>query len=209
MGNKNFIFAQAEECMYRKKLSESQSMRNKTIRNIVDTINTTSPSEKVHSEHVSEISQALGFALRMDKDMLQETKMAALFHDIGKIAVNNTLIEKADKLTATEFEMIKRHAEIGYHILKSVDTYSVLADFVLAHHEKWDGTGYPRGLKGEEIPLVSRIIAIADSYDAMTTDRPYRKALGIDEVKAELIQCIKSFIEILKQKRIDNISKDF
>lgn len=183
------IFAQAEECMYRKKLSESQSMRNKTIRNIVDTINTTSPSEKVHSEHVSEISQSLGFALRMDKDMLQETKMAALFHDIGKIAVNNTLIEKADKLTATEFEMIKRHAEIGYHILKSVDTYSVLADFVLAHHEKWDGTGYPRGLKGEEIPLVSRIIAIADSYDAMTTDRPYRKALGIDEVKAELIQC--------------------
>ncbi|WP_352400778.1 HD domain-containing phosphohydrolase [Anaerotignum sp.] len=183
------ILAKAEENMYRKKLCESQSMRCKTIKNIIESINTKSPQEKAHGEHVSRICETMAEAMQIDEDMIQEIKMAALLHDIGKIAISNTLLEKPDKLTITEFEMVKRHAEIGYHILKSVDTYSVLADFVLAHHENWDGTGYPRGLKGEEIPLVSRMISIADSYDQMITDRPFRKALSIDDAKAELVRC--------------------
>ena len=201
------VYAKAEEHMYRKKLIESQSMRSKTIQVIIKTLNETNPREKLHSENVSKVSRKIGEAMQLDQELLQEIEMAGLLHNIGKIAVNSSILEKPDKLTTLEFEAVKRYAETGYHILKSVDKYSNLSDYVLAHHENWDGSGYPRGLKGEEIPLVSRIIAVANSYVAMTTDRVYRKAIGKEEAINELTRCsgtqfdpkiIEVFINILK-----------
>lgn len=183
------IFNKAEEQMYRKKIVESQSMRNETIKMILKTLHETNKRESIHSENVSKISRRIGEALKLDSELLREIEIAGILHDIGKIVVDSNILNKPDKLSDSEYEVIKRHPEVGYHILKSVDTYSILSEYVLSHHEKWDGTGYPRGLKGREAPLIARIISVADAYDAMTSDRPYREAMSKEEAKEELIRC--------------------
>lgn len=180
------VYIKAEEHMYRKKLSESQSMRNQTVQVILKTLNEKNAREKIHSEKVSLISRKIGEAMDLDYDTLKEIEISGLMHDIGKIAINENLLNKPGKLTKFEYEEIKRHPEISYQILKSLDTYSSLAEYVLSHHERWDGKGYPRGLEGEEIPLISRIIAIADSYEAMVSDRSYKKAMSNDQAINEL-----------------------
>jgi HD-GYP domain-containing protein (c-di-GMP phosphodiesterase class II) len=98
-------------------------------------------------------------------------------HDIGKIAIDLSILDKPGSLNSVERAEIERHPELGYQILRSINDFAKLAEYTLSHHERWDGTGYPRKLKGEEIPLEARIIAIADAYDSMTTDRSYRKAM--------------------------------
>ncbi len=112
--------------------------------------------------------------------------MLAALHDIGKIAVADSIILKPGKLTPEEWELVKKHPEVGYRIAKSSIDLAAIADAILTHHENWDGSGYPEGLKGEEIPLVSRIISIVDAYDAMTNDRPYRKAFTREQAIAEI-----------------------
>jgi len=180
------VYIKAEEHMYRKKLSESQSMRNQTIKVILKTLNEKNASEKIHSEKVSLISRKIGEAMNLDYDTLKEIEISGLMHDIGKIAINQNLLNKPGKLTESEYEEIKRHPEISYQILKSLDAYSPLAEYVLSHHERWDGKGYPRGLEGERIPLISRIIGIADSYEAMISGRLYRKAISNEQAIREL-----------------------
>jgi HD-GYP domain-containing protein (c-di-GMP phosphodiesterase class II) len=117
---------------------------------------------------------------------LNELKTVGLLHDIGKIAIDEKILNKPDKLTNDEWNDIKRHPEIGYRILSSVNDMAELAEFVLAHHERWDGKGYPKGLKGEEIPLQARIITVADTYDAMTSERAYRGAMDEEFAIAEI-----------------------
>jgi HD-GYP domain-containing protein (c-di-GMP phosphodiesterase class II) len=128
-------------------------------------------------------------ALKWSADKKSEMKIAGLLHDIGKIILPARLLNKAEKLTDEEFDIIKTHAETSYQILKSVDEYVTIAGFVLHHHEHWDGTGYPAGLKGEEIPIQSRIIAVADAFEAMTAKRPYQKTRTVEEAKKELLRC--------------------
>ena len=153
------------------------------------TLNERNERERIHSENVSKISRKIGIALHLNQEFLREIEMAGLLHDIGKIAVDNNVLNKSGKLTNAEYEIIKRHPEIGYHILKSADSYSNISDYVLAHHECWDGTGYPRGIKGEEIPLASRIIAIADAYEAMVSKQTYRKKMSREKALNELRVC--------------------
>ena len=117
---------------------------------------------------------------------LKKLKVTGLLHDIGKIAIEEGILNKPGKLTLGEWNEIKRHPAIGYRILSTSREMLELAEFVLAHHEKWDGTGYPRGLKGEAIPQIARIIAIGDSYDAMISERSYRSALSEDVVLEEV-----------------------
>lgn len=183
------IFVEAEGHMYRKKLTESKSMRNNTIQVILKTLNESNSREKIHSEQVSRLAVKIGRMMNFNDQELNELETAALMHDIGKIAVSDTILNKASSLTDLEFAEIKKHPEVGYHILKSVDAYSELAEYVLDHHERWDGNGYPRGLKGLQIPLFSRIISVADAYEAMTADRPYRKAMTREEAIKELEIC--------------------
>lgn len=183
------VFTKAEEYMYRKKITESQSMRSKTIQVILSTLNQKNDREKVHSENVSRLSVRIGQALNLNYETLKEIEVSALMHDIGKIAVREELLNKPCILSESEYNEIKRHAESGYHILKSVDAYSSLADYILSHHERWDGSGYPRELSGEEIPLISRIICVADAFEAMTSDRPYRKRMSEDDAVKELNRC--------------------
>ena len=183
------IFAKAEESMYRKKLTESKSMRSKTIQVILKTLNEANQRERIHSENVSKISREIGEILHLDQELLREIETAGLLHDIGKIAVDNNLLNKTGKLTDAEYEMVQRHSEIGYHILKSADEYTIISDYVLSHHERWDGTGYPRGLKGTDIPLAARIITVADAYEAMIAERTYKKIINQEEALQELKRC--------------------
>lgn len=127
--------------------------------------------------------------MELDGEVLKELEISGLMHDIGKIAINNSILDKPGKLTKDEYDEIKKHPEVSYHILKSADVYTRLAEHVLSHHEKWDGTGYPRGLAGSEIPLAARIISVADAYEAMTAARPYREVFTPEQALEELKQC--------------------
>ncbi len=183
------VYSKAEDYMYRKKITESQSMRNQTIKVIMHTLHETNSREKIHSERVSKLSRIIGEAMKLEEEVLKELEIIGLMHDIGKIAINNNILNKPGKLTEGEYEEIKRHPEISYHILKSADVYTRLAEYVLSHHERWDGKGYPRGLYGEETPFVARIIAVADAYEAMTANRPYKETLSHEKAMEELKRC--------------------
>ncbi|TGE32187.1 HD domain-containing phosphohydrolase [Desulfosporosinus sp. Sb-LF] len=181
------LFKKAEDYMYKRKLFEGPSMRGKTINTIIRTLHEKNKREEQHSHRVSTLCRSMGEALGLPEGEVQELKSVGLLHDIGKIAIDEKILNKPGKLTNDEWEEIKRHPEIGYRILSTVNGMAEMAEYVLAHHERWDGLGYPKGLKGEELPLQPRIIAIADAYDAMTSVRSYRGALP-DEVAIRELQ---------------------
>jgi diguanylate cyclase (GGDEF)-like protein len=198
------VLKKAEDFMYKKKLFESPSMRGKTIGAIINTLYEKNKREEQHSHRVSEYCSYLGKAMKLPDGEIQELKTAGLLHDIGKIAIDENILNKPGKLSEKEWEELKRHPEISYRILSSVNDMSEIADYVLSHHERWDGNGYPKGLKGKEIPMKSRIIGVVDAYDAMTSERSYRSALSKEVAMEELIknsgtqfdaEIVKIFIE--------------
>ncbi|NTV91680.1 MAG: HD-GYP domain-containing protein, partial [Clostridiales bacterium] len=146
------------------------------------------PREEQHSKRVSEISQNIGRALDFPEIEISKLKAIGLLHDIGKIAIEESILNKPGKLTEDEMNEIRRHPEIGYRILSSSYEMLELTEGILAHHERWDGKGYPKGIKGEEIPRMARIIAVADSFDAMITNRPYRDAYSEDKAAEEIFR---------------------
>ena len=177
----------AENHMLRKKIVESQSMRNQTVNIIMQTLSEKNEREKRHSVEVAKWAKEIGVSMGLSVQKVKEIELAGLLHDIGKIAIKEDILNKPGKLTEEEYDEIKRHPESGYHILKSVDEYSSLAQCVLEHHERFDGKGYPKGIKGSQISLIARIIAVADAFEAMIAQRPYRKSLteemAIEEIK--------------------------
>lgn len=180
------ILKKAEDYMYKKKLFESPSMRGKTIGVIISTLHEKNKREEEHSHRVSMLCQDMGHALGLTESETEELKTIGLLHDIGKIAIEENILNKSEELTEDEWQEIKRHSEIGYRILNTVNDMLEISEYVLYHHERWDGKGYPKGLKGEEIPLQSRIITIIDAYDAMTSQRSYRSALSEESAIEEL-----------------------
>jgi diguanylate cyclase (GGDEF)-like protein/PAS domain S-box-containing protein len=180
------VFSQAEDAMYRQKMTQGQIMRVKTIELILRRLDDIDHGQTQHSRRVVDISTRIGQLMALDEKSLRDLEKTARIHDIGKIAVDQKILCKPKGLSAQEFEEMKRHAEIGYQMLKTVDDFVGVAEYVLFHHERWDGSGYPKGLAGEEIPLIARIIAVAESYDAMTEEKPYRQALSRDQALAEL-----------------------
>lgn len=180
------ILKKAEDYMYKEKLFEGPSMRGKTINTIISALHEKNKREEQHSHRVSNLCESMGRALGLSEDEIKELKTVGLLHDIGKIAIEENILNKPGKLTEEEWEEIKRHPEIGYRILRTVNDMTEIAEHVLAHHERFDGKGYPKGLKGKQIPLQSRIIAIADSYDAMVSERSYRSALPEEIAVQEL-----------------------
>lgn len=139
-----------------------------------------------HSKRVADMAYDLAKLFGIKDNALEEIHMAAHVHDIGKIGIPDSILNKPGKLTEEEWLQIKRHPEIGHTILNSSHQLSIISEMVLHHHERWDGTGYPRGLKSSAIPLGSRIIAICDAIDAMTTTRSYTSPLSWEQCKAEL-----------------------
>lgn len=178
----------AENHMYRNKVTEGKSVRNNAIKAILKTLTDKFDEEKTHSNRVSELCRKMGEALSFKSDDLRELEVAGLFHDIGKISIPDEILHKPSQLTKEEFDVIKTHTENGYHILRAADEYSNLAEYALSHHEHWNGHGYPRGLAGTNIPLFSRIIGIVDAFEAMTSDRVYRKKMDEQTAVNEIIK---------------------
>lgn len=178
----------AEDHMYENKLNESEGMKGKLINSILTTLCEKNPEEMEHFKRVGDLSQKIGKLLYLPKEDLSKLKSIGLFHDIGKIAISNAILEKQGPLSQQEWDEIKRHPDIGYKILKSSRETAHLSEYVLAHHERYDGKGYPSGLKGEKIPLLSRIVSVADSFDAMTNSRSYRKAVATKDALNELMK---------------------
>jgi HD-GYP domain-containing protein (c-di-GMP phosphodiesterase class II) len=167
-----------------------------------------------HSERVSKISVMIGRQLGLTPDKLDLLKYAGDLHDIGKIGVSELIIAKESKLTVDEYEIIKTHPLVGEVIIEPVPFLRDARAVIRHHHERWDGYGYPDGLKGEEIPLLSRIILIADAYDAMTSDRPYRKALthsvAVHEIERHSStqfdpQVVRAFLELFREKTPEDV----
>ncbi|WP_035571534.1 HD-GYP domain-containing protein [Halonatronum saccharophilum] len=140
-----------------------------------------------HCQAVSKYSAFLAQEINLNQEKIEGIKIAAVLHDIGKIAVPHFILHKPERLTKEEFEVIKLHPSVGYNILKGTGlNKKIHLNSILYHHERYDGQGYPEGLKGEEIPLEARIVGIADAFDAMTSKRPYNKALSIERGLKEL-----------------------
>jgi len=139
------------------------------------------PYTQGHERRVAELAQALAAEMGMDDDSIAMVQMTSLLHDIGKLAVPAEILTKAGTLSDSEFEMIKDHSRQGYEILKEITFPWPIADIVLQHHERMDGSGYPSGLKGDQILLPARIIAVADVVEAMASHRPYRPIIGLGQ----------------------------
>ncbi|MBO1263562.1 PAS domain S-box protein [Proteiniclasticum sp. SCR006] len=182
----------ADNNMYRDKLVHGRLMKNRIIKTIIESINRKFPDEKIHLKGVAEYCAGIGSAMGLNVSEVERLRLAGSLHDLGKISVPKEILLKPDQLTFEEREVVKKHAETSYQILKSVEEYMSIAEDVLYHHERVDGQGYPEGLKGNEIPLHSRIITVADAYEAMTSDRPYHMKKSKEEAIIELRRCAGS-----------------
>lgn len=179
----------AEERMYRSKLTAVKSVRNATITSLEHTLYEKNSETEEHTQRIKKQALQLGKQLHLSQDELNELELLSSLHDIGKIGIPEQILMKPGKLTAEEWKIMQRHAEIGYRIAKATPGLAHVAEEILCHHEKFDGTGYPQGLQGEEIPLLSRIINIVDSFDVMTHKRIYKRAATIDYAIGELKRC--------------------
>ncbi len=183
------VIREAEERMYRNKLLESKSTHSSIIASLEKTLWEKTHETEEHARRMQEVARALGVDMGLSEDQLTNLSLLAILHDVGKVAVPDAILVKPGQLTAEEWQTMKRHPETGYRIAVASANLAPIADLILSHHEHWDGSGYPRGLVGEDIPLLARIIAVADAYDVMTSGRPYRRAMTEEEAMAELQRC--------------------
>lgn len=179
----------AEEQLLRDKLFERNSLVNALAAPLWQSVNEKNPEDGGHAKRMQQYAQAVGRHLGLTVQELRDLALIALLHDVGKIAVPNSILDKPGKLTEEEWAIVKQHPEISYRIVKRVPFLGSVAHCILAHHERWDGKGYPHGLAGEEIPLLARIIAVVDSFDVMISGRPYKAAMTERQSEQELRRC--------------------
>ena len=176
-----------------KKLSDSKELLEKSYLESIEILRNTVEAKDVytkgHSDRVSEYSLLLGERLNLTPEEMKTLRIGALFHDIGKIGIPDGILLKNGKLTEDEYSEIKNHPSIGAHILSDATIFADIIPIVKHHHERYDGRGYPSKLAGSDIPLLARIVAVADTFDAMTSRRAYRGALDLDYVKKEIETC--------------------
>ncbi len=176
----------AEAEMSRAKMMEAKNVRNSTIASLVKLLGEKSYETEAHAWRMQALAVRFGSELSLTDNQLEDLILTVTLHDIGKLAIPEHILEKPGNLTPEEKAILKEHSTRGYRIVLSSNELAHTAPAILSHHERWDGTGYPRGLKGKEIPLLSRLIAIVDSYDVMTNGRPYKKAMTKQEALQEL-----------------------
>jgi len=207
------IMSLAEKRMYRNKLLEQKSARSATINSLLRTLHEKNSETEEHTIRIKNLSMKLGVRLGLPTEKLDELALLSSLHDIGKIGIPEHILMKPSKLTPEEWEIIKTHSDVGYRIASSTPELAHIANKILAHHERYDGTGYPNKLKGEEIPLLARIINVIDSFDVMTHKRIYKEAFDKQYVIEELKRCsgtqfdpflVKEFITLLEQENILN-----
>lgn len=180
------IFADAEDNMYRHKLTDSPRIKSRTIVQILSALFENNKREMDHSKRVGRLSGSLAAALRFEKEAAAQVRIAGLLHDIGHIGIDENILKGDRPLSDSERLEVRKHPEIGYHILSSINEFSEIAIFVLQHQERWDGAGYPKGLAREEITQQARIIAVADAFDAMTSGRHFGVTYTEEEAIGEL-----------------------
>ena len=195
-------------------LADSKEQLEQAYIEMVQTLRSTVEAKDTytrgHSDRVSEYSVLIGKRLGLPEEQIKSLKIGGLFHDIGKIGIPDSILLKPGKLTDDEYSEIKNHPSIGAHILGSAKIFKDIVPIVKHHHEKYDGNGYPSRLKGEEIPYLARIAAIADTFDAMTSRRSYRNALDLDFVKDEIESCKGTqFDPQLADAFLDILENDF
>ncbi|WP_353107387.1 HD domain-containing phosphohydrolase [Acetoanaerobium noterae] len=181
------VLNSADVMMYQNKLAQRAALRKEAIEIILHNLEKKYPEEREHAKRTSYICKLLGKQLGFSQTQLLELLTLGYYHDIGKIALQDNILNYKGSLDAHQWDNMKRHPETGYSILSSSNEFAPIADSVLSHHERWDGSGYPKGLRGDEIPFYARILAVAEAYDALTRDQPYRKAVD-DEEALEIIK---------------------
>jgi len=181
------VIKSAEEFMYRRKLLEYKSLHSSIMSSIKSTMFEKSHETEEHAERLADLTKELGNILGLCEKEMDELQLLSMLHDIGKIGIEDSILTKSSSLNEDEWREMKKHPEIGYRIVMAAPELKHIAEYILCHHERWDGKGYPQGLSGEEIPILSRIISVVDSYDAMTHDRVYSKAVSIEKAKEEIL----------------------
>jgi len=181
------LFKEADNSMHREKLHRRQSARSSIVQTLMKALEARDFITEGHADRLQQLVARVAVKLGLPDHNITDLRLLAQFHDIGKVGIPDGILFKPGPLTSDEYKDMKRHSEIGYRIAKSAPDLAPIAEGILKHHEWWNGEGYPLGLKGEEIPLECRILSIADAYDAMTSDRPYRRAmshkLAVEELK--------------------------
>ena len=180
------ITEEAEAFMYNRKYYSHKSTRSKAVDVIMKALFTKSEREEKHSQRVGNLCEAIATKMQLAHSEIDKIRVAGYLHDLGKIGIDETILNKPSKLDTKEWELMKLHPAKGAGILENTSDYRGIADIVLSHHEHYDGTGYPRGLKATAIPLGARIIAIADAYDAITNERPYKRAVDQETAILEM-----------------------
>lgn len=203
------LFKEADNNMYREKLHRSLSARSAIVQTLMKALEARDFITEGHADRLQNLVYGMGQFLGLPERCITDLRLLAKFHDIGKVGIPDRILFKPDILTQEEIAEMKRHCEIGHRIAQAAPDLIPIADWILKHHEWWNGLGYPLGLKGEEIPLACRILAIADAYDAMTSDRPYRKAINPNHAMEELLKCagtqfdpvlVRSFLDVKKRQ---------
>ena len=203
------IIRQAEEWMYHQKLLEGKSYRNTVISTLLATLYEKSMETEEHAHRLMKYCQAIGARLHFSDKAMNELSLLAVLHDIGKVGIQEDVLKKPGQLSPEEWKEMKKHPEIGYRIAQNTPELSQVAEYILCHHERWDGKGYPNGLKDNHIPLNCRILAVVDAFDAMTNDRIYRRALSRAEAAVELAanagtqfdpEIVAAFLDILHKE---------
>lgn len=183
------LFKEAEDLMYRNKMLENRSIRSSFLTSLEQTLWVRSHETQEHTARLGHLVNAVGRSLGLPLDEMNSLMLLAALHDIGKIAIPNNILDKPGPLTPEEWDLMKKHPEIGYRIALSNAELASIAEAILNHHERWDGSGYPLGAQGQEIPLISRILALADAYDVMISGRPYQPGITPEEALQEIIDC--------------------
>jgi diguanylate cyclase (GGDEF)-like protein/PAS domain S-box-containing protein len=187
--NLDDVIKEAENNMYKQKLAERRSIRSGVLQALLKTLGAKSFETEEHTQRMQGIALKIGERLGLSDPEMARLSLLITLHDIGKINIPEEILTKKGPLTKQEWEIIKKHPEIGFRIARATEDFAHVAEEILAHHERWDGTGYPRGLKGEKIPLLSRIASLADTYEVISNGRPYREPLSHDEAIEEIKKC--------------------
>ncbi|MGM0370064.1 MAG: diguanylate cyclase domain-containing protein [Bacillota bacterium] len=183
------VLKEAEDEMYQNKLNQHKIVQSNSIDALLKNLQSKSHESKKHIDRLQELAFDFGKKLEFSEVELEQLSLLVLLHDIGKVTIAKEILKKPNSLTAKEWVTIKKHAEAGYRIASATDDFAHLAEAILHHHEWWDGSGYPKGLQGDEIPILARIMAVIDAYEVMTSGRPYQDALSKEEAKKELKEC--------------------